>query len=163
MSRLTLRMPTRLLLVLAFLAAPSAAVAEAQAAAGERHFVARAPAAAEHEPGMRGTATLTAGVPEILTAQALDESLAAAGDAASADSASMPISADAKVIPVSAVSPPPSAAETAAAADNAAASDRDGAADASKKAWTWLLFLVALALIVYFTSRRKPRKPALKK
>jgi hypothetical protein len=134
-------------------------------ARGLRIFLDGKPAqVSSFNPGDRIDATIvTADVPEILTAQALDESLAAAGDAESADSAALAISADAKAVPVSAVSPPPSAAETAAAAEDTSASDAAVAVDASRQAWTWLLFLVALALIVYFTSRRKPRKPALKK
>jgi hypothetical protein len=92
-------------------------------------------------PGDRIEATIvTAGTPEILTAQALDESLAAAKEAPAAPA------------PAPAAAPEP-------ARDTAAASPAPREeAKAPNWMWLWIVLLAIVAVLVYFAVRRPTAK-----
>jgi hypothetical protein len=94
-------------------------------------------------PGDQINATVVSvGTPEILTAQALDESLASAGESADANAATTPAS--------------PSAA---AVESQRAAAEQPGAR--TKQTWLWILLILVAAVLVWLLLGRRS-KPARK-
>jgi hypothetical protein len=105
-------------------------------------------------PGDRRDATVvTTGTPAILTAQALDESLAAAGEAA--ENGATPAATE----PVPA--PAPAASEPAADAD--AVTDAEDSSAGAASLWMLVLLFVIVALFVYFGLRGPRRNKPLPK
>jgi hypothetical protein len=100
-------------------------------------------------PGDQINATVVSvGTPEILTAEALDESLAAAGEAAESGET-----------PAETMAAAPAPAESAA---TAATVEEEKPSDKMKQVWFWVLLVIAAAgLIWLFVGRRsKPAKKA---